>query len=251
MEKANIFDTVMDYIDEHVKSDYSEIQRGVYAISQYTDMDFCKFLSILSGGKATLNKYFMNRKLYFASQELVELPHKPIVDIALDYGYSEQSSFTRAIKNQFGYTPNEIRKQGIRCPNDKLSFANFNPNANEYGKRLKDAISGAIGDSCMSDDAYFETFISATDEYGFDTATCCAISEVSERIGVPFGVLLNACFETMIDVRSSDDYLDPKAEKAIECGITSEEEMERICEYYDCEYYQLNGLMVTEYRKHN
>ena len=137
MEKANIFDTVMDYIDEHVKSDYSEIQRGVYAISKYTDMDFCKFLSILSGGKTTLNKYFMNRKLYFASQELVELPHKPIVDIALDYGYSEQSSFTRAIKNQFGYTPNEIRKQCIRCPNDKLSFANFNPNANEYGKRLK------------------------------------------------------------------------------------------------------------------
>ena len=55
----------------------------------------------------------------------------------------------------------------------------------------------------------------------------------------------------MIDVRSSDDYLDPKTEKAIDCGITSDEEMKRICEYYDCEYYQLNGLMVTEYRKHN
>lgn len=252
MKKANIFDNVMNYIDEHVKSNYSEIKRGIYAASNFTDLDFSKFLSILTGGKVTLNDYFKKRKLFFASQELVEFPDKPIVDIALDYGYSEQSALSRAIKNQYGYTPNEIRKKGMRFKDEKLCFANFNPQENKYGKRLQAAINSVIGDSCICEDyGYFETFINATDEYGFDTTTCYAISEISERIGVPFGILLNVCFETMIDIRSNDNYLDPKIEKAIDCGITSDEELEKICKYYDCEYYQLNEFMVNEYRKRN
>ncbi len=252
MKKANIFDDVMDYIDGQVKNTYSEIKRGIYAISNFTDLDFSKFLSVLSEGKITLKDYFMKRKLFFASKELVEFPDKPIVDIALDYAYSEQSSFSRAIKNQYGYTPNEIRKQGIKFKDNKLYFDNFNPKKCSIGKRLKSAIDSVVGDDCFCEDFdYFESFINATDEYGFDTTTCYAISEISERIGIPFGMLLNICFETMIDIRSDENYIEPKIEKAIDCGIVSDEELDRICEYYGCEYYQLNEYMVNEYRRHN
>ena len=185
----------MNYIDEHAKSNFSEIKRGIYVVSNYTDLDFSKFLSVLTGGKVTLNDYFKKRKLFFASQELVDFPDKPIVDIALDYGYSEQSAFSRAIKKQYDYTPNEIRKQCKRFNDEKLHFADFNPQKNEYGKRLQATINSVVGNSCIYEDYdYFESFINATDEYGFDTTTCCAISEISERIGVPFGILLNVCF---------------------------------------------------------
>lgn len=255
MEKTNTFDSVMNFIDEHVKSSYSEIKRGIYATSNFSDLDFSKFLSVLTGGKITLNDYFKNRKLYFASQELVDLPEKTIVDIALDYGYSEQSAFSRAIKNQYGYTPNEIRKHGMKFIDEKMCFADFNPKDNEYGKRLHDAISSVLDESeegwIYEDHDYFEDFIFATEEYGFDTTTCYAISEISERIGVPFGVLLNVCFETMMDFRSCDNYIEPRIEKAMDCGITSDEELEKMCDYYNCEYYQLNRFMVDEYRKRN
>lgn len=55
----------------------------------------------------------------------------------------------------------------------------------------------------------------------------------------------------MIDVHSQNDYISARIEKAIDCGISSEEELEKICEYYNCKYYELSETMVKEYRKHN
>lgn len=252
MKKTNIFDDVMNYIDEHIKENYSEIKRGIYAVSNYSDMEFSKFLSILTSGKCSLKEYFVRRKLFYISKELVDNKEKSIVNIALEYGYSEQSALNRAIKKQYNCTPNEIRKNDLRFNDERLHFSDFSPCINKYGNRLQDAINSFIRDDCFIEDAdYFETFINATDEYGFDTATCLAVSEISERIGVPFGMLLNICFETMISIRSDENYLDPKIEKAIDCGITSTEELNAICDYYNCNYYQLNTFMVNEYRKKN
>lgn len=43
MESKNVFDAIMDYIDDSVKLSYEEISRGIYEISGYTDLDFGKF----------------------------------------------------------------------------------------------------------------------------------------------------------------------------------------------------------------
>ena len=42
MESKNVFDAIMDYIDDSVKLSYEEISRGIYEISGYTDLDFGK-----------------------------------------------------------------------------------------------------------------------------------------------------------------------------------------------------------------
>ena len=78
--------------------------------------------------------------------------------------------------------------------------------------------------------------------------TCLAISEVSEKIGVPFGILLNQCFITMIQYQSDKNYIDPKTEKAIECGITPEE-LDELCEKLGCEYYNVTPIMVEMHKK--
>ena len=96
MESKNVFDAIMDYIDDSVKLSYEEISRGIYEISGYTDLDFGKFLSILSAGKIGLHNYFLKRRMYFISKELVDDPSKSVADIAQEYGYSEQSSLSRA-----------------------------------------------------------------------------------------------------------------------------------------------------------
>lgn len=251
MKKTNIFDDVMDYIDDNIKLRSPELRKGIYANFGYSDMDFNKFLSIASAGKITLNTYIIRRKLFFASKELVDLQDKPIIEIAMDF-YSEQSSLNREMKKQYHITPNEVRKNHKYLPDEKLSYNDFSNSSSDFGGRLMAAIESVTEiDCCICGEFdYFETFIRATDEYGFDTATCCAISEVSERIGVPFGYLLDSCFELMIDYQSSPNYIEPRIEKAIECGIGSDKELDEICNYYNCEYYQLNSFMVDEYRKH-
>lgn len=251
MKKTNIFDDVMDYIDENIKCKYADVKKGIRDKFTYNDMDFNKFLSIATRGTTTLNRYFIRRRLYFVSKELVDKPDVPIIDIAYEFNYSEQSSLNRDMKKHYSTTPNEIRKSQKPLPDEKMYFKDFDVNKCEWGKRLKDAIYMVTeADVCiMSDFDYFEQFIEATNEYGFDLTTCCAISEISERLGVPFGCLLNTCFDLMVDCHSSDDYLEPRIEKAIDCGITSDEELEKICDYFECEYYELNPFMVESYRK--
>lgn len=253
MQKTNIFDDVMDFIDKNAKDSYSTIKRGVYVVSTYTDMDFNKFLAVLTKGKTTLRDYFSKRKVYFAVRELVDYPEKPIIEIALEYGYSEQSAFNRAVKRQYNYTPNEIRKEKLKFVDERMHFSDFISNENEYGKRLQEVIEIMFDSNCnyVVDMDYFEYFINATDEYGFDTATCKAISEVSERIGVPFGTLLDVCYETMMDIHSNPNYIEPRIEKAIDCGIKSDEELDKICEYFNCEYYHLDRYLVERYREEN
>ena len=243
MKKTNIFDDVMDYIDENIKCKYTDVKKGIHTNFAYTDMDFNKFLSIATRGSTTLNKYFLRRKLYFVSKELVNKPNMPISDIAYEFNYSEQSSLNRDMKKHYSTTPTEIQKSRTPLPDEKMYFKDFDVNKYEWGKRLKDTI-----DDCCDLD-YFEQFIEATNDYGFDFTTCCAISEISERLEIPFGYLLNTCFDLMIDCRSSEDYLEPRIEKAIDCGITSDEELEKICDYFECEYYELNPFMVESYRK--
>lgn len=251
MKATNIFDDVMDYIDDNIKRKYADVKNGIYSNFAYTDMDFNKFLSIATRGATTLNKYFIRRKLYFISKVLVDEPTIPIIDISYDFSYSEQSSLNRDMKKHYSTTPNEIRKSKEYLHDEKLRFSDFDVNKYEWGKRLKDAITD-VTEICFSDGDgfhYFEQFIEATNDFGFDLTTCCAISEVSERIGVPFGCLLNTCFELMVDYHSSDDYLDPRVEKALDCGVNSDYELEKICEYYECEYYVLDRFMVDNYRK--
>ncbi len=66
-----------------------------------------------------------------------------------------------------------------------------------------------------NDFRYFEEFIRATEEYGFDETTCSAISTISD----------NACFDIIIDYKSNPDYLDPVIETVINFGLKSEKEM--------------------------
>lgn len=113
MNKLNIFDSAMDYIDENICLNSEEIYRWIYVHSGYSDADFNKFIAIATDGKLCLRTYIRDRRLYFAAKELVAYPKKPIVQIAHEYGYLEQSSFTRAMKQVYGYTPNVIRKKQI------------------------------------------------------------------------------------------------------------------------------------------
>ena len=56
--------------------------------------------------------YLFRRKLAFALKEVRD-NHRPLLDIALDYGFSSHEAFTRAFKSTYGITPGAYRKHPV------------------------------------------------------------------------------------------------------------------------------------------
>ncbi len=61
----------------------------------------------------TVADYIRRRRLTRALLDLTQTDHR-ILDIALDYQFESQESFTRAFKSLFGITPGECRKRGCQ-----------------------------------------------------------------------------------------------------------------------------------------
>jgi AraC-like DNA-binding protein len=245
----NVFDTVMDYIDENIHETTEAIKIGIHRATGYNSKDFGGYFQMLIPDMS-FYRYIITRKLYFAGKELYEKPDKSICEIALDYGYSEQSALNRAMKNYFDCTPNELRKGLKIIPDDKMKFSGFCEKNERTDNRLKNIIErfNEVGMLTGKSEEYLEAFERASNEYGFDADTCYAISEVAERLEIPVETLIESCFDLMADIHSSPDYLSPEVEAAIDCGISSEAELKEICSYFDCKYYDLDSFMVEAYR---
>ncbi|MBD2779730.1 helix-turn-helix domain-containing protein [Xenorhabdus szentirmaii] len=59
----------------------------------------------------TLGQYVRRRRLHEAAKSLRE-DNLPILDIALQYGFSSQATFTRIFKKHFNTTPAKFRECG-------------------------------------------------------------------------------------------------------------------------------------------
>ncbi|MBD1228197.1 helix-turn-helix domain-containing protein [Xenorhabdus griffiniae] len=59
----------------------------------------------------TLGQYVRRRRLHEAARSLRE-GNLPILDIALQYGFSSQATFTRIFKRHFNTTPAKFRENG-------------------------------------------------------------------------------------------------------------------------------------------
>lgn len=67
----------------------------------------------------SLSRYILNRKISNAAFELVHSP-KSILEIAVEYGFQNPDTFTRAFKRVTGMTPQTFRKQ--RCPVGRIKL---------------------------------------------------------------------------------------------------------------------------------
>lgn len=104
MENKDVFDVVMDYIDEHITSSSREISKGIYAETGYTEADISKFIVIISKGIFSLKGYIAQRKAFFAARELAYITEKSLIEIAVDY-YADQPALNRAMKKYYNLTP--------------------------------------------------------------------------------------------------------------------------------------------------
>lgn len=116
---SKVLDTALTIIDRDIRLKHSEIVRNVYAETGYCDQDYNKYLAVISSGSFTLRDYIRKRKLFFAVGDLISNPEKPLAEIALEYGYSDQSAFTRAVTKEYGKTPSELRREKPQIPDNR------------------------------------------------------------------------------------------------------------------------------------
>ncbi len=243
--KQNKFDLVMDYIDANIQLSTEELKKGIHSLIGYNSNTFGNCFSVLTNN--TLFHYISERKMYFAGKELRENQEKPICDIALDYGYSEQSAFTRAMKTFFKCTPNDVRKGKHSIPDNRCNLKDFDK---EYSDTRIQRIFRALENNENISSYNMELLIgleNASDEYGFDFDTCCQIADLAEKLEVSPLSLVDKCFEVIL--MEENDGLTQQDRVAIELGIESYEELKNICKHFDCKYYDLDSIMVMIYRE--
>ena len=247
--KQNRFDLVMDHIDANISQDVETIKKGIYSLIGYNSLTFGKCFSLLTG--QSLFHYINERKIYFAAQSLVSNRDRTIADIALEFGYSEHSALTRAFKQYYNVTPSDIRKGNAYVSGTKynlLDLCNEKKHIDSRVEQIEEELR-KTGDLSMSSLCYLEQMEEAEKESVFDIDTCYAVSDLAERLEIPFWILLRACEDVVLDCNSDSNVLSPEVEKAIDCGISSDMELKEICNFYNCKYYDLDEFMVKAYRK--
>ncbi len=98
----------LNYIEDHLTENIKiETLASVAALSPYYYQRLFKGLV-----KSTVNEYVKLRRLAKASETLKSKGIR-IVDVALDYGFSDHANFTRAFKEAYGMTPYEFRANPV------------------------------------------------------------------------------------------------------------------------------------------
>lgn len=104
MEYYDSIEKVINYIENNLKKDLTLNELAKEAcMSEY---HFHRIFSYITG--ETIMKYVRKRRLTHASYELINTD-KAIIEIAFDYCYESQESFTRSFKSFFNETPKKYR----------------------------------------------------------------------------------------------------------------------------------------------
>lgn len=104
---AQRFDKVFDYIDQHLDEALSVEQLA--HVANFSKFHFHRQFSVYAGiGVAA---YVRTMRLRHASYRLAFCKQERIIDIALDAGFENPESFSRAFRQSFGQSPSQFRKQ--------------------------------------------------------------------------------------------------------------------------------------------
>lgn len=103
-----IINRMVTYIETHLHKDI-DIQ-DLTGISHYSEFHTQKLFHIASG--FTLKEYLRKRRLSEAAIHLQRTTER-ITDIALEYGYENNESFSRAFRQYHGCSPSEARSGAI------------------------------------------------------------------------------------------------------------------------------------------
>lgn len=103
---ARRFDRVFDFIDAHLDEELS-VER-LSQVASFSKYHFHRQFSEYAG--VSISRYVQLLRLKRATYRLVFTVDTLIIDIALEAGFENPESFSRAFKKLFGQTPSQFRK---------------------------------------------------------------------------------------------------------------------------------------------
>ena len=103
---ARRFTRVFDHIDQHLQQPLN-IER-LSQVAHFSRFHFQRQFAAYCG--VSVARYIQLQRLRRASYQLVFQPLLRIIDIALDAGFENPESFSRAFKHAFGQTPSAFRR---------------------------------------------------------------------------------------------------------------------------------------------
>ena len=116
-ERKKRIDTVIDYILKNLQGDIS--LQTLSGIVHYSPFHFQKLFKDILG--VSPKQYIIKLRLETALHVMVVHPQKSIMEIAMECGFSSPAVFSRAIKNYFGESPEQIR---LLSPKERMHVYN-------------------------------------------------------------------------------------------------------------------------------
>jgi len=104
---AKRFDKVLDYIESNLGEPLST--EHLSQVANFSKFHFHRQFAEYIG--TSVGRYILLLRLRRASYQLAFERQNKIIDIALDAGFENPESFTRAFRNTFGQSPSEFRRQ--------------------------------------------------------------------------------------------------------------------------------------------
>ena len=103
---ANTVQKMIAWIEDNIQAALTlkEMSRHVGYSEYYCSSKFREYTGY------TFKEYVLKRKLALASCDLLETDFR-VIDIAMNYGFSSNESFTRAFVREYGCSPSVFRKQ--------------------------------------------------------------------------------------------------------------------------------------------
>lgn len=128
----DIIRTLTDWIESNLDKTLSIDE--VAAKSGYSKWHLQRMFRTVT--KQTLGGYIRDRRLTLAAEALRKT-HRPVFDIAMQYGYDSQQTFSRVFRRQFSQTPtayrHTMRRQALQRGSWNFDCADYAING--YGQR--------------------------------------------------------------------------------------------------------------------
>ena len=122
MQYFTFIQAVISYVENRLKThvDSSELEKITGFSLPHTRAVFAQTTGV------SLAKYVLSRKIANAAFEIAHTPRN-ILDIALEYGFDNYDTFTRAFKRVTGSAPRNFRKESRGVGRIKLSAGTYGP----------------------------------------------------------------------------------------------------------------------------
>lgn len=106
---------VMDHIDRNLDRELT--LEELSNVANFSRFHFHRIFRGMVG--ESLNQFIQRIRIEKAASQLVELPDKPITNIAMDFGYSSSATFARAFKTRFDMSASAWRNMMMNSKNGK------------------------------------------------------------------------------------------------------------------------------------